>query len=237
MDRYIIGHFFRFVKRISETRCKNSEKMVEYFQRKRDFEDFFATIGAEEVKRMEDHEIIGLYFARDTKAIEMTKEKYGRYCKSIAKRILDDPRDAEECENDTYLDAWNAIPPEKPNVFSVFLGTITRRIALDRFRQRKAAKRGGGDFTLSLDELSDCIPSGKSIDEAMETKALAEIINRFLRGLPDEERAVFLRRYWFFESTADITERFGFSAGKIKMMLSRTRKKLRTELEKEGIFI
>ncbi len=186
---------------------------------------------------LEDERIIALYEARNETAILESKKKYGRYCLGIAHRILKNGEDAEECENDTYLDAWKTIPPARPRVLSVFLGTITRRIALDRWRREHAEKRGGSDIPLSLSELEDCIPADKSIDDAITASLLAEILSRFLRGLPEAECSVFLLRYRNFWEIREIAAHFGFSEGKVKMMLLRTREKLKTELSKEGIFV
>ena len=187
---------------------------------------------------MEDSRIVGMYMERDEFAIAESQRKYGRYCFAVAHNILNDREDAEECVNDTFLAAWNAIPPHNPQILSVFLGKITRRLSLKKLRARTAAKRGGSDgIAVSLDELEDCIPSGHTIDEALEAKELTDIINSFLDTLSDEERRVFLRRYWFFDTIEDICGRFGFGKSKVKMMLKRTRDKLRAHLEKEDICI
>jgi len=186
---------------------------------------------------MDDEKIIALYWARQEKAIAETKRKYGKYCYSIAYRILRNGQDAEECENDTYLDAWNVIPPTRPTAFSTFLGMITRRISLDRFRQFYAEKRGGGETALSLDELEECISVGKSLDEEIEERMLAKAISDFLRTLPETEASVFIHRYWHFRSVNEIARLYGFSESKVKMMLKRTRDKLRLYLESEGFLI
>ena len=191
----------------------------------------------QEVKHLEDEKIIGLYRQRDEAAIRETKTKYGRYCYAIAYNVLHDREDAEECENDTYLLAWDTIPPVKPKILSAFLGTITRRIALDKWRKDHADKRGGGDTFVSLCELEECVPSGKSIDDEMDAKHLAEVLSSFLRSLPETDRNLFLRRYWYFDSIEDIASRFGFGQSKVKMNLKRTKDKLRIYLEKEGILI
>ena len=186
---------------------------------------------------MDDEKIIALYFERKETAVRETKIKYGRYCYSIAYNILHDREDAEECENDTYLGAWKCIPPTRPSVLSVFLGALARRISLDKRRCKTAEKRGGGEAALSLDELETCIPDGKTIDARLETEQLAACISAFLRTLPEAESDVFLRRYWYFDSIAAIAGRYGYSQSKVKMMLLRTREKLRAQLEKEGIFV
>jgi RNA polymerase sigma-70 factor (ECF subfamily) len=186
---------------------------------------------------VEDDRIIALYFERNESAIRETKLKYGRYCHSIAYNILQNNEDAEECENDTYLDAWNAIPPTKPRVFSLFLGTITRRIALDRRRKRDAQKRHSDQFTISLQELEECIFHEKSIDDTISAEMLSKEISKFLKTLPEEDCNLFVRRYWHFDSIADIGKRYGLGQSKIKMTLKRTRDKLLHHLEKEGFFI
>ncbi len=184
---------------------------------------------------MDDEKIINLYWQRNEKAISETKLKYGKFCYTIAYRVLHNNEDAEECENDTYLEAWNSMPPQKPSVLSAFLGTITRRKSIDKWRKKMAEKRGGGEYELSVYELENCIPDERTIDEQLEVEELAKIISAFLRELPETECNVFLRRYWYFDSIKQICERFGFGQSKVKMMLLRTRQKLLTRLEKEGI--
>lgn len=185
---------------------------------------------------MDDEQIIELFWQRNELAINECKMKYGTYCRSIAMNILSCTEDAQECENDTYLAAWNAIPPHRPNTLAIFLGKITRRIALDRRKTRMAQKRGGDTVTLSLEELAGCIPDSNAIDDFIDQAVLTHTISAFLRPLPRRERQVFLRRYWYLDSIPDIAHRFGFTESKIKMMLLRTRQKLRQHLEKEGIF-
>ena len=183
---------------------------------------------------MDDSEIIALYFQRKEQAIAATAAKYGRYCMHIADNILQDSRDAEETVSDAWMDAWNTIPPHRPNCLRAFLGTIVRRRALDRFASVSAQKRGGGQVELALEELSVCIPS-TTPEEALEAAELAETINRFLRALPAPERRIFVCRYWYLDSIKDISAQFGFSQSKVKSVLFRTRGKLRRFLEKEGV--
>ena len=183
---------------------------------------------------MDDREIVELYWARAESAVEETQKKYGKYCHAIAMNILHSPWDAEECVNDTYLQAWNAIPPTKPRVFSLFLGTITRRIALDRRRKRDAQKRHSDQFTISLQELEECIFHEKSIDDTISAEMLSKEISKFLKTIPEEDCNLFVRRYWHFDSIADIGKRYGLGQSKIKMTLKRTRDKLLHHLEKEG---
>lgn len=184
---------------------------------------------------MDDEKIINLYWERNETAINETKLKYGKFCYTIAYRILQNNEDAEECENDTYFEAWNSIPPEKPVVLSAFLGTITRRKSIDKWRKKMAQKRGGGEYELSIYELENCIPEEKTIDEQLAVEELAKVISDFLRELPENECNVFLRRYWYFDSVKQICERYGYGVSKVKMILFRTRQKLLVCLEKEGI--
>lgn len=184
---------------------------------------------------MEDNRIIKLYWDRDELAISETKRKYGRYCYAIAYNILHNPQDAEESENDTYLDAWHAMPPHRPHSLSAFLGKITRRISLDKWRAKNAEKRGGSQVALSLNELAECIPDQKQIDDQLQAEMLSVAIEAFLRRLSSRERSVFLCRYWYFDSIEEIARQFDFTESKVKTMLFRTRSKLKIYLEKEGI--
>ncbi|MCM1027636.1 MAG: RNA polymerase sigma factor [Roseburia sp.] len=184
---------------------------------------------------MEDSRIVELYWARSENAIRETSAKYGRYCRAIAYNILASEEDADESVNDTYLDAWNTIPPHRPEILSVFLGKITRRIAIDRWRGRTAKKRGGGQTPLALDELEECTASGQDVEREILERELASALNAFLAGLSAEERDVFVCRYFFLLPVAEICDKFGCSGSKIKSMLFRTRKKLAVYLEKEGL--
>ncbi len=139
--------------------------------------------------------------------------------------------------NDTYLSAWTAIPPHAPNSLAAFLGKITRRISINKLEKSKAAKRGGGEVPLALEELSQCIPSSQNVEQELEAKELSNLLNSFVRALPETERRIFLCRYWYLDSVKDIAKQFGFSQSKVKSMLFRTRSRLRTVLEKEDIFL
>lgn len=185
---------------------------------------------------MEDERIIELYWQREESAITESKSKYGAYCLSIAHRILQNSEDAAECENDTYLKAWNTIPPKKPSPLSSYLGMITRGLSLSRLRRKNAQKRSDSVY-ISFDELEECIPAGRSIHEELEAKELAGLISDFLRKLPEYECNVFLNRYWHFLSIREISQKYSFTQSKVKTMLLRTRKKLTLYLEKEGIFV
>lgn len=186
---------------------------------------------------MEDKDIVDLYWQRDEKAISETAEKYGRYCYSIAYNILYDTEDAEESVNDTYLNAWNSMPPHRPAVLSTFIGKITRFISLKKWRNKRTQKRGGGNIDLAYEELSECIPAKSAVEEEFENKEIAKLIDSFLEMLPVCEQSVFVCRYWYFDSISAISNQFGFSENKVKSMLHRTRKKLRSKLLEEGVVI
>lgn len=184
---------------------------------------------------MEDSQIVALYFQRSEQAINETAKKYGSYCYSIAYNILQNRQDAEEAVSDTYLGAWATIPPHKPVQLATFLGKIARRTAIKRYQHSRTQKRGGGEVALALEELSECLSDGKSPESAMENAELTKLLNEFLRKLPQTERQVFLGRYWYFDPIDTIAKRFGFTQSKVKSMLARTRKKLYTTLQREGI--
>ena len=177
---------------------------------------------------MDDNAIIALYWAREERALEETSSKYGSYCRNIAFNILSNREDTEECVNDTWLRAWNAMPPQRPNILSAFLGKITRNLSLDRFRISRAGKR---------DELGDCIPDAVSVEEQIALKELSRLLDRFLRNLPERECCIFLRRYWFVDSTREIALRYNMAEGSVKATLYRTRQKLKVFLEKEGVVL
>ena len=183
---------------------------------------------------MDDYQIVDLYWQRSQQAITETQSKYGHYCFSIAHHILPAREDAEESVNDTYLAAWNAMPPNRPAILSTFLGKLTRRISIDRWRRLSAGKRGGGAVPLALEELGECIPGSSDPAAELEAKELASAISRFLRALSVTERNVFLMRYFELASLQDIETKFDLSSGKVKSMLHRTRIKLRAYLQKEG---
>ena len=189
---------------------------------------------------MEDNQIVDLYWERDERAIAESDANYGRYCVQIAMNILENAQDAEECVNDTYLRAWNAIPPHRPTKLGAFLGKITRNLSLDRYKAKKTAKRGNSLFLVSLDELSECVPAGSTgfgsgFDDETEARHIGECINKFLRKQSGEVRDIFICRYFYSDSIGEITRRFGLTESKIKSMLHRTRQKLRKFLESEGI--
>ena len=184
---------------------------------------------------MDDRQIVDLYFQRSEQAIAESDVKYGKYCFRIAYGILTDQGEAEESVNDTFLAAWNAIPPRRPAVLATFLGKITRNLSISRWRKRSAEKRGNGEFPLCLEELDDCVSGMPNLEQQLAAKETVSVLNAFLEVLPAAERKIFLRRYWFMESTAEIAEAMGCTQTKITTTLNRTRKKLRTALEKEGL--
>lgn len=184
---------------------------------------------------MEDSKIIALYWDRSEKAISETDQKYGRYCHYIANSILQNEEDAAECVNDTWLRAWNAIPPNRPENLRGFLGKITRNLALNRYEQRSAEKRGAGVLPQVLEELQGCIPSTDPREQVMDKIILEALLNRFLGGLKPDARRIFVRRYWYLSSVKEIAAEYGMTESKVTVTLCRTRQKLARLLEKEGI--
>ncbi len=183
---------------------------------------------------MEDSRILDLYFARDEQAVAETDKKYGRYCFTLANSILNDTQDAEEAVNDTYFNAWNAIPPHRPTVFRLYLAKITRNLAFTRWRSRSAEKRGGGEMELVMEELENCLAAPGRVEDALEGKELANAIRSFLDTLPAREQDIFLRRYFFVEESEVIARRYGMKQATVLRTLSRTRRKLKTYLSQEG---
>ncbi len=183
---------------------------------------------------MEDVRIIELYWARSQDAIAQTKTKYGRLIYSICMRILRIAEDAFECENDTYLKAWDSMPPQRPDHLSAYLGRIARNLSLDRYEREHAQKRGGTQIPLILDELEECIPAAPDGGIPLE---LRDLLNRFLEGQTERARLLFVRRYWFGDSVKEIAERYELGESLVKMTLLRSRNALRTLLEQEGVSI
>lgn len=186
---------------------------------------------------MDDTTIIDLYWARSEQALHETELKYGAYCRAIARNILKNPEDTEECVSDTWLGAWNAMPPKRPSILSAFLGRITRNLAFDRWKAARAEKRGGGELPLALDELDACIAAKGGVEAEFDGKELTRAIDAFLRTLPERECSLFLRRYWFMDSVRDIASRYSMNENNVKSILFRTREKLRKYLEEEGITV
>ena len=184
---------------------------------------------------MKDDQIVDLYWARSEKAISETANKYGHYCYSIAYNILHSNEDSEECVNDTYLNAWNAMPDQRPSKLSAFLGRITRNLSLKRWEKNSAEKRGAGHVPLVLDELQECIPTTDSTDQIVDDLMLADLLDRFLGSLNVEKRRIFMRRYWYLSSVSEIAADYAVSESKVKMSLLRSINELKQMLEKEGI--
>ena len=184
---------------------------------------------------MEDEAILRLFSERNSLAIEETESKYGKLCLHIADNILYHREDSLECVNDTLFHAWNSIPPEYPERFSCWLARVTRNIALSQWRKDHAKKRGGGEIPLLLDELAECIPGGRDPQREMETDELVEAVNRFLSCLDPDIGSIFTARYFYAASLDELSKRTGYSVGKLKSMLHRTRKKLQSTLKEEGL--
>lgn len=185
---------------------------------------------------MEDEQIIELYYKREQTAIVKTKEKYEGYCTVIARNILYNREDSEECVNDTWLHTWNSIPPQQPKILRAFVGAITRNLSIDKYRKLHSKKRGEGNMELILEELEQCV-SKDSVEGHIDRIVLGESINSFLAELPKEKRMLFVRRYWYLDTTKEIADRFGLTEAKVKSSLFRMRNKLRHTLRKEGIEI
>lgn len=182
---------------------------------------------------MQDAQILDLYWSRDERAIQHTDEKYHIYCYTIADRILKSAHDAEECVNDTWLRAWNSIPPQRPSNLRLFLGKITRNLSLDRYRRLHADKRGGGELPGLLEELETCATERDTVFEEVHKNELAARLNRFLAALPIRERTVFLKRYFYAMSVQDIARQLGLTENNTSKILSRTRDKLKAYLGEE----
>ncbi|MCL2841657.1 MAG: RNA polymerase sigma factor [Defluviitaleaceae bacterium] len=187
---------------------------------------------------MEDFLIVEMFFERKEAAIDEARQKYGKRMFRISHNILHSNEDAEECVSDTLLKAWGVIPPNRPTMLGAFLAKITRNLSINRWEAGRAAKRGGGETNLLLDELGDCIPSkGGRPEVEYEASLVSAAINDFLQSIDQQARMAFVLRYFHGESIRDISERFKVSESKIKSILFRTRKKLSAHLEKEGILI
>lgn len=183
---------------------------------------------------MEDKDIVQLYWDRNKAAIDKTSDKYGRYCTSIAMSILDNREDAEECVNDTYLSAWNSIPPNKPNILSTFLGKIVRNLSFNKYKSIHSQKRGGHEITVILDELNEIVSGKESIEDDFIRRELIKAIDNFIMALSKEKRFIFIRRYWYSDSIAAIANQCGKTENSVSVELNRIRKKLRTQLTEKG---
>lgn len=186
---------------------------------------------------MDDEQILDLYWERSEAAIAETAKKYGRYCYYIAFNVLHNDEDCEECVNDTYLNAWNSMPPHRPAVLKTFLGRLTRNISLNKYKQLTAEKRGNGRMPLIIDELHECLPETESAERIIDDMVLVDVFNRFLASLSVEQRKIFMRRYWYMSSVKEIAADYGIGESKVKMSLLRSRNELKRLLEKEGITI
>jgi len=183
---------------------------------------------------VDDAGIVQLYWDRDEQAIHATAGKYGNYCTSIAKNILENKEDAEECVNDTYLSAWNSMPPHRPSILSAFLGKITRNLSLNKYRHNTADRRGGREVTVVLDELLDLVSDTDSVEQEIDCQELINTINTFLSTLSAEKRGIFVRRYWYFDSISEIASRFGMTNNNVSVSLNRIRLKLHNYLLDRG---
>lgn len=184
---------------------------------------------------MDDEAIIELFYDRSEQAIRELDEKYGKVCHNLAYNILHSSQDAEECVNDAYLGIWNAIPPARPNPLLAFLSRIVRNLSLMRYHADRTAKRGGGNYTLALEELEDCLTSSHMVEQDLEEQELVRLIEDFLDTLSLENRVLLLRRYWFSDSYGEIAKRTGLSAKNVSVRLTRIRKQLRRYFEERGV--
>lgn len=184
---------------------------------------------------MDDKTIVDLYWQRSEDAIPETVAKYGSYCRIIAYNILINHEDTEECVNDTWLGAWNSMPKNRPARLAPYLAKLTRWLSLARLRDRNCLKRGGGETSLALEELSECLDSGFDTEKQIERRELAEAIRRFVAGLNEQQRNVFLARYWLLAPVHEIGKKFGFTQSKVKSMLMRTRCALKDYLKEENL--
>lgn len=186
---------------------------------------------------MTDADIVTLYWARDEQAIAQTAQKFGAYCRKIAMNLLGSQEDAEECENDTWMAAWNSMPQNRPDKLAPYLGRITRNLALDRLDKATAQKRGSGQTFAPLDELAECVAAPGSVEDTFDAAETGRLISEFLRTLPEGTRNIFLRRYWYCDATADIAARYGLTESKVRVTLHRTRGKLAAYLQKKGVAV
>lgn len=186
---------------------------------------------------MKDEQIIELYFERNEAAIEESRKKYGAYCMKIAENILGNQLDSEECTNDTWLGAWNSIPPNRPSNLATYLGKITRNLSINRYKMKHAEKRSINEFTVSLDELSECVPGELSPENSDALGRVSASISEFLHTQKPLDRRVFVCRYFYCDSISEIAERFDISESKTKSLLFRMRSKLKAHLEKDGITV
>ena len=188
---------------------------------------------------MQDEQIIELFFKRDEGALVETSAKYGNYCRTIARTILNDEETAKECFNDTLYHSWQAMPPKRPNCLRTFLGKITRNVAIKRLEKVYAQKRGGGEAVLAFDELEDCVPNAGATEaeRIVEDQVIRDVLNAFLADLPKQNRRIFMRRYGYCSSIGEIAAAFDMTEANVRTILSRIRSKLKQDLEKAGVVL
>lgn len=184
---------------------------------------------------MTDPEILTLFQQRDEQAVREAAKQYGGLCRSVGMQILGSAEDAEECLNDVMMQLWTHIPPEQPESLAAYCAVLMRNCCLKRYRARRAEKRGGGQTAAALEELSGCIPSAEDTERQVDQILLRDALNRFLDGLPEDARNIFVRRYFYLSPEKEIAALSGVSLSKVKVTLHRTRKKLRRFLEEEGL--
>ncbi len=184
---------------------------------------------------MKDTELINLFWERSETAIAIAAETYGSYCYTISYQILSSREDAEECVNETWLSAWNVIPPKRPERLAAFFGKITRNLSINRYQQYSAEKRGGCETALALDELADCIPDRTDVEAVLDTKLLSDAISAFLYAQPKQKRNLFIRRYWYLVPVKVLAAQSGMKENSVASVLFRMRGELKEHLTKEGI--
>lgn len=183
---------------------------------------------------MKDDEIVALLWQRSEQALKETQNKYGKYCVYISNNILENEQDAEECVNEALNAVWNSVPPQKPNNLKTYIGKLTRNISISRWRENHSVKRCPSEFSVSLDEIEE-IAIDDDFDAKVNADSLSKSLSDFLRTLPNDERNIFIRRYWFGDPIKSICERYDFGESKVKVTLKRTRDKLAQYLKKEGL--
>lgn len=186
---------------------------------------------------MDDNSIIQLFWDRNDLAISATSEKYGRYCQAIAQNILGSAEDAEECVNDTYLNAWNSMPTHWPEQLAAFLGKITRNLSFNKYKHSHAQKRGGGEIALVLEELADCVSDTDTVEQIIDRLELIRSINAFLQSLPTQKRNLFVRRYWYADAVSKIARDYGMLPVTVSKTLERIRKQLKEYLTERGFVL
>ena len=186
---------------------------------------------------MEDEKIIDLYFQRDEAAISESDRKYGHYLKTVSYNVLRNTEDSEECVSDTWLHAWNSIPPTRPRILKAWFAKVTRNLSLNRLQESRAQKRGGGETDVALDELEECLPSVESVEDQIDGIVLSDMITSFLTELPKKHRIIFLQRYFYACEIKEIAELNHVGESYVKTLLFRIRNRLKEALEKEGITV